>query len=164
MENYLRFQGMAVREGCEEIMRGKTLERDKKGYYVSPSIHVVENPDAKAVYQTSEVIGPNVAVYKVTDLEAAIDVVNLPRFGLAASIYTAARENFLRLSEEARVGVFHWNGMTVKNSYRLPYGGIKKSGNHRPMGSSALYQCTYPVSSLEYAQDAKVEVPATFPK
>src|SRR5208337_2009287 len=71
MENYLRYQGIAVREGCEEVMRGKLLERDEKGYYVSPSIHLVEAPDAKSVYQKNEIFGPNVAIYKVRDLEEA---------------------------------------------------------------------------------------------
>ena len=39
MENYLVFMGMAIREGAEEIMRGKRLEKKFPGYYVTPSIH-----------------------------------------------------------------------------------------------------------------------------
>ena len=57
-ENYLRYQGIAVREGCEEVMRGKTLERDKKGYYVSPSIHWVKTRSPKAFTRRMRYMGP----------------------------------------------------------------------------------------------------------
>lgn len=150
LENYLRYQGIAVREGCEELMRGKSLERDTKGYYVSPSIHLVTTPDPKSVYQKTEIFGPAVAIYKASDLDEAAELVNLPQHGLAAAIYTGARENYLRLAEEVRVGAFHWNRPTTTPCYKLPFGGVKKSGNARPMGSFSGQQCTYPVSSLEY--------------
>ena len=42
VDAYLLFMGMAKREGIEEIMRGKQLDRSKKGHYVSPSIHLAE--------------------------------------------------------------------------------------------------------------------------
>ncbi len=165
MENYLRYQGIAVREGCDEIMRGKPLERGEKGYYVSPSIHVVATPDSKSVYQKNEIFGPNVALYKVRDLDEAAELVNLPQHGLAASIYTGARENYLRLAEEVKVGMFHWNRPTVTPCFRLPYGGLKKSGNARPMGSFSGYQCTYPVSSLEYTGGFEISrLPVQLPK
>lgn len=164
-ENYLRYQGIAVREGCEEVMRGKTLDKDKKGYYVSPSIHWVKNPEPKSVYQKNEIHGPNVALFRVSDLDETVEVLNQPQHGLAAAIYTGSRENYLYLADEARVGLLHWNRMTIENSYRLPYAGTKKSGNNRPMGSFAGYQCTYPVSSLENTGAFSTDkLPAALPK
>jgi len=156
MENYLRFQGIAVREGAEEIMRGKPLERVTKGYYISPSIHHVDTPDAKSVYQTTEIYGPNLAVYSASDIEQAAEIINLTKQGLVASIYTQSRENFLRLGDEAQVGLLHWNRPTTSTAFRLPYGGIKESGNSRPMGSYAWQQCTYQVSSLEWRGNEEV--------
>ncbi len=149
LEHYLRYQGIATREGCEEIMRGKTLERDKRGFYVSPSIHLVTKTDPKSVYQKTEIAGPNVAIYKVSDLDEASEIINQTQFGVVASIYTSARENYLRLVEDAGVGLLYWNRPTVETSFRLPSGAIKKSGNARPMGSFSQHQCTYPVASLE---------------
>ena len=151
-ENYLRYQGIAVREGCEEIMRGKTLERDRKGYYVSPSIHRVQSPDPKSVYQTGEIFGPNVALFKVSDLDETAEIINQTKYGLAAAVYTGNRENFVRLADEVRVGLFHWNRMTVEPTYSLPTGGLKQSGNNRWMGSFSIHQCTYLMSSLERAE------------
>jgi succinylglutamic semialdehyde dehydrogenase len=163
LENYLKLQGIAVREGCEEVMRGKHLERETKGYYVSPSIHLVHRPDAKSVYQKNEVIGPNVAIYRVSDLEETIELLNQPQLGLAGAAYTGAREIYLRLAEEARVGMFHWNRPTVTPAYRLVFGGLKKSGNARPMGRFSSFQCTYPVSSWEAAEQAP-SYPETLPR
>lgn len=149
MENYVRFQGIAVREGCEELMRGKALDRSPHGHYVSPSIHLVQRPDPKSVYQKSEIFGPNVAIYRVHDLEEAADILNLPQHGLVAAVYSHSRETYLRLAEDVRVGTMHWNRPTVAPAYRLPSGGVKKSGNARPMGSFASRQVTYPQASME---------------
>lgn len=164
LEDYLRFQGIAVREGCEEIMRGKSLDREKKGFYVSPSIHLVTNPDPKGIYQKSEIHGPNVAFYQVKDLDEAAEIVNQSQYGLVASIYSGARENYLKLLEEVQVGILHWNRPTTHVSYQLPYGGIKRSGNMHPMGLFAGYQCTYPVSCLESPTDSLVtQLPEELP-
>ncbi len=168
LEHYLRYQGIAVREGCEEIMRGKTLERDTRGHYVSPSIHLVTKPDPKSVYQKTEITGPNVALFKVSDLDEVADIVNQTQFGVAASIYTSNRETYLRLIEEATAGLLYWNRPTVESTFRLPYGGLKKSANARPMGSFSGYQCTYPVASLEDKHDnprkGTKSLPETLPR
>ena len=149
VENYIRYQGIAVREGCEEIMRGKSLDRNPKGHYVSPSIHLVSKPDPKSVYQKSEIFGPNVALYAVDDIEEAIDILNLSQHGLVTSVYSKTREVFQRACENVRVGTLHWNRPTHAPTYRLPRGGLKKSGNSRALGSLAWQQCTYPVSATE---------------
>lgn len=149
VEDYLRFQGIAVREGAEELMRGKTLERDKKGFYVSPSIHIVEKVDPKSIYQKSEIHGPNVAIFRVSDLDEVSEIINQPQWGLVASIYTGARDHFYRLADEIKVGMLHWNRPTTAISFRMATGGIKKSGNERPMGSYAGIQCTQMINCLE---------------
>ncbi len=149
VENYIRYQGIAVREGCEEIMRGKSLERNPKGHYVSPSIHRVEKADPKSVYQKSEIFGPNVALYSVEDVDEAIEILNLSQHGLVASVYSQSRDIFHRIGESVRVGTLHWNRPTHTETYRLPRGGLKKSGNSRPLGSLAWQQCTYPVASTQ---------------
>ncbi len=149
VENYIRYQAIAVRENCEEIMRGKSLERSPKGHYVSPSIHRVTKLDPKSTYQKSEIFGPNVAIYSVGGIEEAIEVFNLSQHGLVASVYSASKEPLLRVAENVQVGTLHWNRNTHTQTYHLPRGGLKKSGNSRTMGSLAWQQCTYPVVSTE---------------
>lgn len=141
MESYLRYQGIAVREGCEEIMRGKPLEKEMKGYYVSPSIHVVTHPDAKSVYQKQPIVGPNVALYRVKDLEEAGDILRHTHHGLVTTLYSRSRENYTRLPEAVKTGLFYWNRPTVDPIF---YAGLR-SVDIRPMGIFS-FQYTDPVS------------------
>ncbi len=163
VEEYLRFQGIAVREGAEEIMRGKALERDTKGYFVTPSIHYVQTTDPKSIYQKSEIYGPNVAFYKVKDLDEAAKIINMPDHNFVSSVYCQAKETLLELVNEIETGILHWNRPTTSISYRLPVSGMKMSGNMRPMGSYAGYQCTYAVSCLEGGDELE-EFPSSLPR
>ncbi len=163
VEDYLRFQGIAVREGAEEIMRGKALERDTKGYFVSPSIHVVHKSDPKSVYQKSEIYGPNVAFYKVNDLGEAASIINLPDHNFVSSIYSQSKEVLMELLSDIETGLLHWNRPTTSINYRLPVSGMKMSGNMRPMGSFSGYQCTYTVSCLEGGDELE-EFPSVLPR
>ena len=55
VDNYLNFMGMAKREGIDEIMRGKLIQKNFEGYYVSPSIHVASKDQMKnSHFLTSE--------------------------------------------------------------------------------------------------------------
>jgi succinylglutamic semialdehyde dehydrogenase len=165
VENYLSIQGIAVREGAEEIMRGKPLERKERGFYVSPSIHVVEEPKPKSVYEQSEIFGPNAAFYKVKDLEEAVEWINQAEYGLVASVYTQTKTVLSRCLEELRVGQLHANLPTTHPCEALPFGGLRRSGNGRPMGSLAYTQATYPVGLAEAAgTTSPVFVPSTLPR
>ncbi|MFM8269915.1 MAG: aldehyde dehydrogenase family protein [Pseudomonadota bacterium] len=154
LDDYVRYQGIAVREGCEEIMRGKPLERSPKGYYVSPSIYAIPKADPKSVYQNSEFFGPQVSFYSVSDLDEAIEITNQTQFGLVSSLFSSDPKHFEHFVHEAKVGVCHWNLPSTQVSYKMPFVGLRKSGNMRPMGSFSNYQCTYPVSSLVLPPDS----------
>jgi len=163
LENYIRMQGIAVREGCEEIMRGKILEREEKGYYVSPSIHCVEKVDAKSVYQKNEMFGPNVAVYKVETLDQVSEILLPSVHGFVQSIYTRNTAIFNDFRAQTKSGVIHQNTPTIEPLYQLPQLGLKKSGNNRPMGRMAFSQVTYSTSSWIQEGTART-YPTSFPK
>ncbi len=149
LDTYLRFQEIAVREGCEKVMRGKQLDLDKKGFYVSPSIYSVKEINKNSVYQKNEIFGPNVAVYKVDDLESALALNNSTGFGLVTSIFSKKRETYETALKAARSGLLNWNRTTNGASSKLPFGGRDKSGNDRPTSTFAVYYCTVPVACLE---------------
>lgn len=149
VEKYIRFQEIAKREGAESLMRGKALALEHDGYYVTPSINIVEKFDPKSVYQKSEIFGPNVAVYKVSDFDETMMIHNSSGFGLSGAIFTKDRSLYERALLEMRVGVLNWNRTTNGASSKLPFGGMGKSGNDRPSGSFSVYYCTVPVASLE---------------
>lgn len=149
VEKYIRFQEIAKREGCESIMRGKVLDLEHKGHYVTPSIMRVKQVDEKSVYQKSEIFGPNVAVYTVDDFDEALELNNNSGFGLVMSVFTKNRALFDRAVARGQVGMVNWNRTTNGASSKLPFGGMNKSGNDRPTASFAVYYTTVPVASLE---------------
>lgn len=149
VENYLRFQGIAVREGAECLMRGKTLDKELNGSYVTPSIYLIDKPSDKSVYQKTEIFGPNLAVYKMDDFDQTLELVNSTGYGLVTSIFTKQKELYEKLNQQARVGLVNWNRGTIGASSRLPFGGMDKSGNDRPSAHFAVQYCTVPVANLE---------------
>lgn len=163
MENYLAHQSIAVREGCEEIMRGKALERAERGHYVTPSIHIVVSPDKSSIYQKEPLFGPNIALYRVRAVEEISEVMRMTQYGFVASFYSKDRESFSRFMDAVPVGHCYWNIPTTAPAYEIPYGGIQKSGNFHPMGSWSHLQCTWPKSSIEDEQ-ATMNIPAAMPK
>jgi succinylglutamic semialdehyde dehydrogenase len=149
VEKFIRFQGIAKREGNESLMRGKALDTDHPGYYVTPSINLVKKADTNSVYQKSEIFGPNVAIFTVDDFNEAIQIVNSTDYGLVMSVFSKAKENYLDAFRKCNVGLINWNRASVGASSRLPFGGAGKSGNHEPSAHFAVYYCTIPVACLE---------------
>lgn len=149
VEKFIRYQEIAKREGAESLMRGKALSLDYEGYYVTPSINLVQKFDSKSVYQKSEIFGPNVAIFTVEDFDEALAINNSSGFGLVMSLFTKNRALYEKALIEAQVGVLNLNRTTNGASSRLPFGGMNKSGNDRPSAHYAVQYTTVPVSSLE---------------
>jgi succinylglutamic semialdehyde dehydrogenase len=163
VEKYQRFLGIASREGCDIVMRGKQLETDYKGHYVTPSICIVRNNSLssvkKSVYQQTEIFGPNVAIYSIDSPEEATALANATQYGLVFSVFTKNKSAYEKVAEDLRAGLINWNRSTVGASSRLPFGGLKRSGNHFPTAVSAASYCMYPVASLEVAEPKPVTNP-----
>lgn len=150
VEKYLRFQEIAQREGAERLMRGKVFEPEHHtGFYVTPSICLVKEFKPESVYQKSEIFGPNVAIYQVSDFDEALKINDSTGFGLVTSVFTKNRDIYEEARLRARVGLVNWNRTTNGASSRLPFGGIGKSGNDRPTAHYAVQYCTVPIASLE---------------
>ena len=160
VDRYMKFLGIAVREGCEMVMRGKSLEPggpDKvQGCYVTPSICVVKDSSVeaarKSVYQQTEMFAPNVAIIPFDELDEAVALANVTQYGLVASVFTREKASYEKCLDDLQMGLVNWNKSTVGASSRLPFGGLKKSGNHFPTAVQAAQYCTYPVASLEVAE------------
>ncbi len=103
---------------------------------------VCNRPDA-------EWFGPLLQLVRVPDFEAAIAEANRTAYGLAAGLVCDERSLYDAFRRRVRAGVVTWNRQTTGASPRLPFGGIGRSGNHRPSGYFAIDYCGYPVASLE---------------
>jgi succinylglutamic semialdehyde dehydrogenase len=161
MDRYMKFLGIASREGAEVVMRGKALEIEEVvGNYVTPSICWVKDTSLeaarKSVYQQTEFFAPNVAILGVNSLEEAVAHANVTQYGLVSSIFSKSRKVYEHGLENLQMGLVNWNKGTTGASARLPFGGFKKSGNHFPTGVAASLYCTSPVASLEIAEPKPV--------
>lgn len=96
-----------------------------------------------------EIFGPVLQVIRVAGLEEAIDAANDTDFGLSAAILTRNQNDYRRFLQLSRAGIVNWNRPTNGASSKAPFGGIGKSGNHRPSAYFAVDYCSYPVATME---------------
>jgi succinylglutamic semialdehyde dehydrogenase len=163
VDRFQKFQPIAAREGFEIIMRGKSLDLPYQGHYVTPSIAYMRGASAeqtkKSVFQQTELFAPMLAVQSVDQLDQAIASANATQYGLAASIYSKSRKVFDEAYRDLEFGIVNWNRSTVGSSSRLPFGGLKKSGNHHPTALTSVFYCTYPVATHEVGEPKKPASP-----
>lgn len=158
VDSYLLFMGMAKREGIQEIMRGKLLDKPKKGYYVSPSIHLAERWNNDSLFLHSEIFGPNVTFIPYDSIDEAIQIANATEYGLAAAVFTKDHAIFEKCVEEIDSGLVNFNRSTVGASAKLPFGGVKNSGNYHPAALTTIDACVYQMSCLEVLSDEPEDI------
>lgn len=110
---------------------------DRPGYYYSPTVLDRVGPGMAAFEE--ELFGPVAAIIRVPDREAAIALANDTRFGLGASLWTSDRDYARRALHDIEAGAVFINSI-VASDPRLPFGGIKKSGYGRELGSYGLME------------------------
>ncbi|MDH5675577.1 MAG: aldehyde dehydrogenase family protein [Myxococcales bacterium] len=154
-------QAQATAAGFERLTGGDPVRVEgHRGHYLRPAIHragpgidTATLPD----YSRQELFAPDLALYRADGadpLERAIELANDTPYGLVASVFTASRQAFERCADALRVGLLHWNRSSAGASGRLPFGGVKQSGNHRPAGVMAAAACSHPLAILAPAQGA----------
>lgn len=158
METYLTYVGMAKREGIEEIMRGKQIEKAYKGHYVTPSIHLASKMDPKSHFLMSEIFGPNCTFIGYDDVEEALEISNATEYGLAASVFTQDKSLYETCLRDIDAGLVNLNRSTVGASAKLPFGGVKNSGNYRPAAVATIDSCVYQLASLEVQQPGPTDL------
>ena len=114
--------------------------------FLSPGLidvtHVKERPD-------EELFGPLLQLIRVKDFPAAIEEANQTTYGLAAGLLSDSRQEYETFYKRVKAGVINWNAQLTGASSAAPFGGVGRSGNHRPSAFYAADYCAYPVASLE---------------
>jgi succinylglutamate-semialdehyde dehydrogenase len=140
-------QALAERRGVDRIAGGGIADVPGfDGHYVRPAVHRAK--DANVVvpgFTDVELFGPDITIYPVDSEEEAVARANDSRFGLVTAVFTQSAERFRAAAAELEVGVVHWNRSSAGASGRLPFGGLRASGNHRPAGILAGAQTVAPV-------------------
>lgn len=145
----LAAQSAARRAGFDAVAPGGVVDVGLDGHYLQPAVHVAPSGITRAEgYTDRELFGPDLAVFVVDSLQQAIELAEDTPYGLAAAVFTASRDAFEEVADGLRVGVLHWNRSSAGASSRLPFGGVKDSGNHHPAGILAQAACSYPMAVL----------------
>jgi len=120
------------------------------------SAGIVDVTDAIGI-PDEEWFGPLLQVIRVADFDSAMKVANATEFGLAAALLSDDEALWQSFLLRARAGIINWNRPTTGAASTAPFGGIGKSGNHRPSAYYAADYCAYPVASIE---NSVLEMPA----
>jgi succinylglutamic semialdehyde dehydrogenase len=152
----LRAQDALCSAGATPIVRVRQL-RHGTGL-VTPGFIDVTTMSAKPADE--ELFGPLLQLIRVRDFEAAIAEANATGYGLAAGILTDERALYERFRDNVRAGIVNWNQPLTGASGAAPFGGVGRSGNHRPSGLFAADYCSYPVASIETPE---LNAPAQLP-
>jgi succinylglutamic semialdehyde dehydrogenase len=117
--------------------------------FLSPGIVDVTN--ARDV-PDKEWFGPLLQIVRVKNFDDALAAMNATEYGLAAGLLSDDEALWRKFLVQARAGVVNWNRPTTGAASTAPFGGIGKSGNHRPSAYYAADYCAYPVASIENSQ------------
>lgn len=149
-----------AREGGAEVVREP--KRGEGGWYVTPSIHRLPSMGhVIAGYTDIEIFGPDLCVEVFDDDDEAIASLNDSPYGFAHSVFTKSDAAFERYFRDVEAGIINRDRSTNQASPRLPFGGIKHSGNFRPAGAWAHRNLVYPVAHIKneggaFARHAKI--------
>jgi succinate-semialdehyde dehydrogenase/glutarate-semialdehyde dehydrogenase len=129
-------RGTKVLVGGESWMGSEKLPAHlRQGYFYPPTILTDFPPGTPA--DQEEFFGPVALLFRVASLDEAIKLANSTSFGLGASAWTQVEAERDRLIDELDAGAVFINGL-VKSDPRLPFGGIKRSGYGRELGSEGI--------------------------
>src|SRR6202035_5383555 len=109
-----------VRSGARVLTGGKPL--DRPGNFYAPTV-LTDIPKDSPAYK-EELFGPVASVFRVKNIDEAIQVANDSRFGLGASAWTNDPAERERFANEIDAGMVFINQMVASDT-RIPFGGVK---------------------------------------
>ncbi|WP_405615236.1 aldehyde dehydrogenase family protein [Streptomyces sp. NBC_00076] len=131
VESYVE---LGRKEGAVVVSGGERppLER---GFYVTPTLLADCTNDMRVARE--EIFGPVVTVIPFDDEEEGVELANDSDFGLIDYVWSADVARAFRVARQLRAGGVGVN--TVGRNMEAPFGGFKRSGVGRDVGSYALH-------------------------
>nr|WP_202509694.1 aldehyde dehydrogenase family protein [Streptomyces sp. SID5643] len=131
VESYVE---LGRKEGAVVVAGGERPDLPR-GFYVAPTLLADCTHDMRVVRE--EIFGPVVAVVPFDDEEEGIALANATDYGLIDYVWSGDVARAFRVARRLRAGGVGVN--TVGRNMEAPFGGFKKSGVGRDVGSYALH-------------------------
>jgi succinate-semialdehyde dehydrogenase/glutarate-semialdehyde dehydrogenase len=129
---------VSVAAGAKILTGGHKFKADgdlRRGHFYEPTV-LADIPKDAPAYR-DELFGPVASMFRVADIDEAIELANATTFGLGAAAWTTDSTERDRFVEELEAGCVFINGM-VASDPRLPFGGVKHSGYGRELGEFGI--------------------------
>ncbi len=123
----------AVAKGARVLCGGAAP--DGPGFYYPPTVLASITPAMRA--HTEEVFGPVATLYRVADIDGAIELANGTEFGLGANAWTSDETEQDRFICDLAAGMVFING-NVTSYPELPFGGVRTSGHGRELSHHGI--------------------------
>ena len=129
---------VSVAAGAKILTGGQKFKAEgdlARGNFYEPTV-LVDIPKGSPAYQ-DEIFGPVASLFRVANIDEAIELANATPFGLGSAVWTNDDAERNRFIEELEAGSVFINGM-VASDPRLPFGGTKHSGYGRELGEFGI--------------------------
>jgi succinate-semialdehyde dehydrogenase/glutarate-semialdehyde dehydrogenase len=123
----------AVAKGAKVLCGGAAPEGP--GFYYPPTVLAGITEEMRV--HTEEVFGPVATLYRVPDVDAALELANGTEFGLGANVWTNDEQERSRFIRDFVAGMVFVNG-NVTSYPQLPFGGVKTSGHGRELSVQGI--------------------------
>ncbi|WP_053694381.1 NADP-dependent succinic semialdehyde dehydrogenase [Streptomyces sp. WM6372] len=129
----------AVRRGATALCGGQRPtglpDGLARGWFFEPTVLTGITPEMRI--HREEAFGPVATVYRVRDLDEAVDLANDTPFGLSSNVWTRDEAEQDRFVRDIEAGGVFFNGMTASHP-ALPFGGVKRSGYGRELSGHGI--------------------------
>jgi len=123
----------AIQQGATVLLGGQ--RPDGPGWFYPATVVTGITPHMRMF--SEEVFGPVAQMYRVADVDEALELANATIFGLGSNVWTNDPAEQERAVRDIDAGAVFVNGMTT--SYpELPFGGVKMSGYGRELSAHGI--------------------------
>ncbi len=139
-DTVLRYIEIGKKEGARLVTGGGPPEDLKRGYFVRPTVFAgVSN---EMTIAREEIFGPVLSVIRFDDFDELIRKANETIYGLAAGVWTRDIRKAHRAARLLEAGTVWVNTYNLYDP-STPFGGFKRSGFGRELGSAAIDEYTH---------------------
>ncbi|MFF3641161.1 NADP-dependent succinic semialdehyde dehydrogenase [Streptomyces sp. NPDC002564] len=125
----------ALGRGATALCGGTRPKEQERGWFYAPTVLADITPQMRI--HREEAFGPVATLYRVADLDEALEIANDTPFGLSSNVWTRDDAEMTRCVRDLQAGGVFFNGMTASHP-GLPFGGVKRSGYGRELSGHGI--------------------------